>query len=49
MEEIIWKSAFDKKEKKPGLKLNPGLAQTGVRTTGPWPRLFKRWIALSTG
>ena len=36
MEEIIWKSAFDKKEKKPGLKLNPGLAQTGVRTTGPW-------------
>ena len=26
---------FDKKIKKPGLNFNPGLALTGVRTTGP--------------
>ena len=31
---IIWESAFDNKKKKPGLKFNPGLALTGVRTTG---------------
>ena len=30
----------DKKEKKPELKFNPGLAITGVRTTGPWPLTF---------
>ena len=28
-------SAFDKKIKNPGLKFNPGLALTDVRTTGP--------------
>ena len=35
-EEIIQESAFDKKKKKkkPELKFNPGLALTGVRTTG---------------
>ena len=32
-------SAFDKKKKKPGLKFNPGLALTGVRTTGRDRRL----------
>ena len=32
--ETIPESAFDKKKKKPGLKFNPGLALTGVRTTG---------------
>ena len=36
IEKIIRESAFDKKKKKPGLKLNPGLALTGVRTNGPW-------------
>ena len=41
--------SFDKKKKKTGFKFNPGLTLTGVRTTGPWPRLFKRWVALSTG
>ena len=35
IEKIIRKSAFDKKIKKPRLKFNPGLALTGVRTTGP--------------
>ena len=30
---IMRKSVFDKKKKKPGLKFNPGLAITGVRTT----------------
>ena len=29
-------SAFGKKKKKPGLKFNPGLAVTDIRTTGPW-------------
>ena len=33
IEKIIRERAFDKK--KPGLKFNPGLALTGVRTTGP--------------
>ena len=33
---IIRESTFDKKKKKRGLKSNPGLALTGVRTTGPW-------------
>ena len=29
-----------KRKKKPALKFNPGLALTGVRTTGPWlPKL----------
>ena len=32
IEKIIRESAFDKKKKKPGLKFNPGLALTGVRT-----------------
>ena len=32
--ESIRESAFDKKKKKPGLKFNPWLALTGVRTTG---------------
>ena len=31
---------FRKKVKKPGLKFNPGLALTGVRTTGPWAQSF---------
>ena len=31
---IIWESAFDNKKKKPGLKFNPGVALTGVRTIG---------------
>ena len=34
IEKIIRESAFDKKKKKPGLKFNPGLALTSVRTTG---------------
>ena len=29
------RECFDKKKKKPGFKFNPGLALTGVRTTGP--------------
>ena len=33
--QIIRVSAFDKKKKKAGLKFNPGLVLTGVRTTGP--------------
>ena len=36
MEKIIRESAFDKQIKNPGLKFNPGLALTGVRTTGPY-------------
>ena len=36
MEKIIREKAFDKKKKKPGLKLNPPVALTGVRTIGPW-------------
>ena len=35
-EKIIRESAFDKKKKKPGLKFNPRLVLTRVRTTGPW-------------
>ena len=35
IEKIIRESAFDKKKKKPGLKFNPWLALTCVRTTGP--------------
>ena len=35
IKKIIRESAFNKKKKKPGLKFNPGLALTGVRTTGP--------------
>ena len=46
IEKIIRESAFDKKKKKPGLKFNPGLALTGVRTTGP--RDFKPRV-LSVG
>ena len=34
IEKIIRQCAFDKKKKKPWLKVNPGLALTGVRTTG---------------
>ena len=41
-EKIIRESTFDKKIKKPGLKFNPGLALTGVRTTGPWRRGERR-------
>ena len=36
IEKIIQENAFDKKKKKPGLKFNPGLALTGVRTAGLW-------------
>ena len=35
IEKILRESAFDEKKKKRVLKRNPGLAQTGVRTTGP--------------
>ena len=37
IEKIIQESTFNKKKKKKkaGLKFNPGLALTGVRTTGP--------------
>ena len=35
IEKIIRGNAFDKKKKNPGLKFNPRLALTGVRTTGP--------------
>ena len=38
IEKIIRESAFDKKKKKPGLKVSPGLVLTSVRTTwGPGP------------
>ena len=40
-EKIIRDSAFDKMKKKPGLKLDPGLALAGVRTTGP-REVFKK-------
>ena len=36
IEKIIREGAFDKKKKKPGLKFNPGLTLTRVRTTGLW-------------
>ena len=36
IEKSIRESASDKKKKKPGLKFNPGLMLTGVRTTWPW-------------
>ena len=36
IEKIIREKAFDENKKKPGLKFNPRLAVTGVRTTGPW-------------
>ena len=35
IEKIVRESAVDKNKKKPGLKFNPGLVLTGVRTTGP--------------
>ena len=35
IEKIIPQSAFDKKIGKPRLNFNPGLALTGIRTTGP--------------
>ena len=35
IEKIIQESAFDKKKEKFGLKFNPGLALTRVRTTRP--------------
>ena len=35
IEKTIRESPFDEKKKKPRLKFNPGLALTGVRTTGP--------------
>ena len=37
IEKIIRESAFDEKKKKPGLKFNPRLALTGLRTTGTGP------------
>ena len=42
IEEIIRESAFDKKKKKSGLKFNPELALTRVRTTGP--RRFEEFL-----
>ena len=36
IEKITQENAFDKKKKKPRLKFNPGLALTGVGTTGLW-------------
>ena len=36
MEKIIRENAFEQKKKKLGLKLNPGLALIGLRTTGSW-------------
>ena len=44
IEKITQESAFDKKKKKPGLKFTPGLALTGVRTTGPSSLLFSLFI-----
>ena len=38
IEKIIRESVFDKKKEITGIKFNPGLALTGVRTTGPWSR-----------
>ena len=35
IEKIVRESAVDKNKKKPGLKFNPWLVLTGVRTTGP--------------
>ena len=35
IEKIIPEGAFDKKKKKPGLKLNPGLPLTRLQATGP--------------
>ena len=35
IEKIIPEGAFDKKKKKPGLKLNPGLPLTRFQATGP--------------
>ena len=41
IQKIIRESAFDNKKKKDGLKFNPGLVLTGVRTTGPWVDIQK--------
>ena len=35
IEKIILENSFEQKKKKPGLKFKPGLALTGLRTTGP--------------
>ena len=35
-EKSFKENAFDEKKKRPGLKFNPGLALTGLRTTRPW-------------
>ena len=40
MEKIIRESGFDKNKKKPRFKFSPGLALSGVWTTGPWPQPF---------
>ena len=42
LEKIIRESAFHKKIKHSGLKFKPGLALTGVRTTGP--RSLKKYL-----
>ena len=34
IEKIVRENAFDEKNKRPGLKFNPGLALIGLRTTG---------------
>ena len=41
IEKILRENASEKKEMKPGLKFNLGLALIGLRTTGPWAELFK--------
>ena len=35
IEKIIRENASEQKKKKPRIKFNPGLALTGLRTTGP--------------
>ena len=35
IEKIVREDDFDEKNKKAGLKFNPGLALVGLRTTGP--------------
>ena len=35
IEMLVYKAPFENKKKKAGLRFNPGLVLTGVRTTGP--------------
>ena len=48
IEKSFLENAFDEKNKRPGLKFNPGLALISLQTTRPWKKCEQQHLVTLT-